>query len=300
MWKSKELVKRLTPFVAPGDAALMERHLYINSRVKAINEGVYISVDRIQTAIAERRKIAFRYFDYSPAKERVHRHDGQIYFVSPYALLWNNDIYYLVGFHEHRQQIAKFRVDRIDGLRITQEVAVQKPKDFDVSAYFTQEFSMLNGEECKVRLLCENLLMNSIIDRFGEDVATQVVDDNHFSVEAAVDLSSNFYGWVFASAGKMRIVEPQEAVALICCESGKLDGLPLNRALRDADGDIYDIVAGNFFIVGLGESDFTDLPHELAEQFAEQFRQPEMFMRVDGKIVAAPMPDEQVQGGMSY
>ena len=86
----------------------------------------------------------------------------------------------------------------------------------------------------------------------------------------------------------------------VCNEDGKLDGLPLNRALRDADGDIYDIVAGIFFIVGLGESDFTDLPHELAEQFAEQFRQPEMFMRVDDKIVAAPMPDEQVQGGMSY
>ena len=86
----------------------------------------------------------------------------------------------------------------------------------------------------------------------------------------------------------------------VCRESGKLDGLPLNRALRDADGDIYDIVAGNFFIVGLGESDFTDLPHELAERFAEQFRQPEMFMRVDDKIVAAPMPDEQAQSGMSY
>ena len=86
----------------------------------------------------------------------------------------------------------------------------------------------------------------------------------------------------------------------VCNEEGKLDGLPFNRALRDADGDIYDIVAGNFFIVGLGESDFTDLTHELAERFAEQFRQPEMFMRVDGKIVAAPMPDEQVQGGMSY
>lgn len=210
--KGRALVKRLSSFIAPGDAALLERNLYIDSRVKAINEGVYISVDRIQTAIAERKKIAFCYFDYSPSKERVHRHDGQVYSVSPYALLWNNDIYYLVGFHDHRQQVAKFRVDRIDGLKVTQKAAVQKPKDFDVSAYFTQEFSMLNGEECKVRLLCENLLMNSIIDRFGEDVATQVVDDNHFSVEATVDLSSNFYGWVFASAGKMRIVEPQEAV----------------------------------------------------------------------------------------
>ena len=87
--------------------------------------------------------------------------------------------------------------------------------------------------------------------------------------------------------GYIQAVYPyEEPVALIANESGKLDGLPLNRALRDADGDIYDIVAGNFFIVGLGESDFTDLPHELAEQFAERFRQPEMFMRVDGKIVA--------------
>ena len=105
--------------------------------------------------------------------------------------------------------------------------------------------------------------------------------------------------------GYIQAVYPfEQPVALVCRESGKLDGLTLNRALRDADGDIYDIVAGNFFIVGLGESDFTGLPHELAERFAErfaeQFRQPEMFMRVDGKIVAAPMPDEQVQGGMSY
>ena len=101
--------------------------------------------------------------------------------------------------------------------------------------------------------------------------------------------------------GHLEAVYPfEQPVVLVCCESGKLDGLPLNRALRDADGDVYDIVAGSFFIAGLGESDFTDLPHELAERFAEQFRQPEMFLRESDKIVAAPMPDEQVQGGMSY
>ena len=101
--------------------------------------------------------------------------------------------------------------------------------------------------------------------------------------------------------GYIQAVYPyEEPVALSCNEDGKLNRLPLNRALRDSDGDIYDIIAGNFFIAGLGQNDFTDLPHDLAEQFAEQFRQPEMFMRVDGKIVAAPMPDEQVQSGMSY
>lgn len=134
------------------------------------------------------------------------------YSVSPYALLWNNDIYYLVGFHDHRQQVVKFRVDRIDGLKVTQKAAVQKPKDFDVSAYFTQEFSMLTGKTCHITLLCETPLMNSIIDRFGEDAPTQIVDENHFTVEATVDLSSNFYGWVFSSGGKMKITAPQEAV----------------------------------------------------------------------------------------
>ena len=101
--------------------------------------------------------------------------------------------------------------------------------------------------------------------------------------------------------GHLEAVYPfDQPVALVCNEHGKRDGLPFNRALRDSDGDIYDIIAGDFFIVGLGQNDFTDLPHELAEQFAERFRQPEMFMRVDGKIVDAPMPDEQVQSGMSY
>ena len=210
--KSKDLVKRLSAFVAPHDTKLLNRQLYIDGRSKAINERIYISVDRIQTAIYERKKITFCYFDYSPSKERVHRHDGQVYSVSPYALLWNNDTYYLVGFHDHRQQISKFRVDRIDKMEISGETAVSKPKDFDVSEFFAQEFSMLNGKESKVTLLCQNVLMNSIIDRFGESVHTQPMDETHFKAEVTVDLSSNFYGWVFASVGKMKILGPQEAI----------------------------------------------------------------------------------------
>ena len=210
--KSKELVKRLTAFVAPGDTVLLKRHLYIDSRSKATNESIFLNVDRIQTAITERKKISFCYFDYAPSKERVLRHGGRVYSVSPFAMLWNNDTYYLVGFHEHRQQIAKFRVDRIDGLELTQRSSVKKPRGFNVTEYFSQEFSMLNGKTCRITLLCENPLMNSIIDRFGEDVPTQIVDENHFGVETTVNLSSNFYGWVFASGGKMKITAPQEAV----------------------------------------------------------------------------------------
>lgn len=86
----------------------------------------------------------------------------------------------------------------------------------------------------------------------------------------------------------------------VCNEEGKLDGLPLNRALRDEDGDIYDIVAGNFFLAGIGEDDFIDLPDELVEQFSEQFRQPEVFVNVGGRIIAYPVAEEPMQDGMSY
>ena len=107
-----------------------------------------------------------------------------------------------------------------------------------------------------------------------------------------------------AVGGYIQAVYPyDEPVALICNEEGKLDGLPLNRALRDDDGDIYDIVAGNFFIAGLGDEDFTDLSHELAEKFAEQFKHPEVFARQNGRIVVIPQPlpeEQQAQDTMSY
>ncbi len=140
---------------------------------------------------------------------------------------------------------------------------------------------------------------DQITEVWFEDVETLTIPDLAYWFEGCTNLTTAELP-LAPVIGKHAFYPFEQPVALVCCESGKLDGLTLNRALRDADGDIYDIVAGRFFIVGLGQNDFTDLPHELAEQFAERFRQPEMFMRVDGKIVAAPMPEEQTRGGMSY
>lgn len=76
----------------------------------------------------------------------------------------------------------------------------------------------------------------------------------------------------------------------ICNEEGKLMGLPLNRALFDDDGHIYDIVSGNFLIVGLGEENFTDLSPDLMEKYGEQFKYPEKFARLAGEIIAVKQP----------
>ena len=94
-----------------------------------------------------------------------------------------------------------------------------------------------------------------------------------------------------AVGGDIQAVYPyDDMVALICNEEGKYMGLPLNRALYDEEGQMYDIVAGSFLIVGLGEEDFTDLSPDLMEKFSEQFKHPEKFARIAGEIIAVKQP----------
>lgn len=211
--KSKALIQKLAAFVAPNQKQVLKRQLYVDARPKSVNESIYLTVDRIQTAIAEKKKISFQYYDYTPEKKRTLRHDGQVYSVSPYALIWNNDAYYVVGYNDARGILATFRADRIAGLETADDRIVPKPKDFDVSDYFSQDFTMRSGKECEVELLCENSLMNNIIDRFGEKVHTEIADGSHFKVVTTISLSNTFYGWVFASEGKIKILSPEEAIS---------------------------------------------------------------------------------------
>ena len=110
----------------------------------------------------------------------------------------------------------------------------------------------------------------------------------------AKEISSGLSSLQHEVGGYIQAVYPyEEPVALICDEEAKLKGSELNRVLRDEDGQIYDVVAGTFLIVGLGEDDFTSLTPEHMKQFKEKFETPEMFMRINGKLVVLPMEDER-------
>lgn len=96
--------------------------------------------------------------------------------------------------------------------------------------------------------------------------------------------------------GDIEAIYPyDDLVALVMNEEGKLMGSELNRALRDEDGNMYDIVAGDFLVVGLGEEDFDSLSPELMEKYEKQFHQPEMFIRMGRSIMAMPLPDDKVK-----
>ena len=99
-----------------------------------------------------------------------------------------------------------------------------------------------------------------------------------------------------AVGGHIEAVYPfTDPVAIVCNDEGKFNGSELNRALRDEDGQIYDIVAGDFLIVGLGDEDFSSLSPELMAKFEQQFHQPEMFVKMGRSIMALPVPDDMVK-----
>ena len=92
--------------------------------------------------------------------------------------------------------------------------------------------------------------------------------------------------------GDIQAIYPfPEPVAIVCNETAKLDGLPLNRALRDDVGEIYDIIAGTFLVVGLTKEDFGSLSPTLIQQFTRHFREPELFLRINGNILVMPMEE---------
>lgn len=210
--KSNELIGKLSSLTSNYQAKELNRKIYVDGRVKSANENIYYSIDLLQTAINSCKKVRFQYYEYTAEKKRVLKHKGQVYTFSPYDLVWCNDSYYVFGYSEgnHHDKVIKFRVDRIYKPMLTADSAVAQPKEYDIAEYCRQVFSVYDAKAYTVQLLCENSMMKSIVDRFGEKVQTKTADCGHFFATVDVSASPTFYAWVFTFGGKIRIISPNE------------------------------------------------------------------------------------------
>ncbi len=212
--KSAELIKKLESLTGRFEAAKLRRQIFIADRVKAVNEHIYYSVDAISEAVNDEKKIAFRYFTYDAEKNKVFKNGGEEYVVSPYALTVSDENYYLISHCPKHENLTHFRVDRMTGIRELDERAdsVEKimGKGFSIGAYAKKVFSMYAGESVRVNLICDEGLINAVIDRFGEDVFIGKAEDGKVTVSATVDISPTFFAWVFTFGGRMRITGPEK------------------------------------------------------------------------------------------
>lgn len=206
--KSRKMIRKLTKLSSRYQSSDLVRHLYTAGRVKPSNEKIFYVVNSITDAINTKKKISFNYTEYTPDKKKVLRQGGELYVNSPYALFWSNDFYYLIGYSEKHSSIIQFRVDRMVNIEILEENAVPAPEGFDAAEYGKKFFEMFCGEEVMVTLECENALMKTVIDKFGEEVETKRYGLEKFHANVKVAASPVFYGWIFQFCGQIKIISP--------------------------------------------------------------------------------------------
>ena len=208
--KTLALIKKIENLASVYDAQLLERQVYVRSRVKSMNESVYYNVDEISNAINRDRMIRFQYFEFTVDKARQFRHGGAPYVLSPFALMWDDENYYMLAWDEELGRMKHFRVDKMSRITTLERVRQGKEafRETDMSAYSKKVFGMFTGEESSVRLRFANHLAGAVIDRFGKDVMLMRDGEEHFTVTVDVAVSPQFFAWVFGFGDEAEILTP--------------------------------------------------------------------------------------------
>ena len=208
--KSNELIKKITGLASEYEASQLKRTVTVRGRVKTMNESIYYIVDDIHRAIAENKQIRFEYMKWTTDKKLVPRRD-EPYVMSPWALTWDDENYYLIAYDEAGDMIRHFRVDKMKQIELLDEKRAGKEqfREFDLAEYSKMSFGMFAGEKTKVKLEFKDELVGVMIDRFGKDIPIRPCGKKGWS-ETSVDvaLSNQFFGWIFGLGDAVRITGP--------------------------------------------------------------------------------------------
>ncbi|MBM6976116.1 helix-turn-helix transcriptional regulator [Intestinimonas butyriciproducens] len=214
--KSDDLIRKLEGLTSAHQARQLQRQVYVDRRVKTMNESVYYSIDKLHTALASGKAVTFRYFDYSVRKEKVFRRNGRRYTVFPHGLIWDSENYYLVGWDGAKKEVRHYRVDKMSELAVTC-LRLENGEDldrptFDMAAYAAKHFGMFSGREGKVRLRCANTMVGVMLDRFGPEVILVPDGPDHFTLTVEAVVSPQFFGWLFGLGDGVVLTSPDWAV----------------------------------------------------------------------------------------
>lgn len=214
--KSRELIGKLKTLVSEYQGGMLQRQVLIDDRVKSMNESVFYNVDEIHAAINEDRKIRFTYFKWDIHKVLVPRYGGKEFVVSPWALTWMDENYYMMAYDEWDGKMKNYRIDKMKNITITDEKrAGQKEfEEYDMARLSKSTFGMYGGPKKRVKIQLANSMCGVFLDRFGkEDISFLPLDDMHSQCSVEVNVSPQFFAWLFGLGADIRIVGPDEVVA---------------------------------------------------------------------------------------
>ena len=234
--RSRQLISKLIAMAGPSHREELRPGIMISEFIKTPNSQLLYTVQKIQQAIQSDRKITFQYFQFNLNKERVPRHDGKWYVISPYVTIWKQERYFLVGWSDEREKVVVFRIDRMGIPKLTKEIREPAPKSFNVRDYTERIFNMYDeGDMETVTLRCRHHMIDHIIDYFGKDVEPFNITEETFDVNVRVCASTTFFSWVMGYVGDMTIAGPEEVREAYCETMQKgIDGV-LSTGNADVD-----------------------------------------------------------------
>lgn len=209
--KSNALIHKLESLASVYQARQLQRQVYVDRRIKTMNESIFYNVDRLHGAIGANQVITFRYFEVNMAKQRVYRRDGALYRVTPYGLIWDNENYYLAGWDHTKEEVRHYRVDKMAEIQRTGERGKDR-EGWDLEGYTRRHFGMYAGRPCQLRLRCAASLAGVFLDRFGQDIMLVPQDEEHFTVTLDLVVSPPFWGWLFGLGQQVEVLSPTWAV----------------------------------------------------------------------------------------
>ena len=210
--KAKELTDKLKKKASRFDRVSLDRRCYVPNRVRSDNNSIFYHLDDLHAAIANDWRITFKYFYFTPKKQKAYYKKGELYTASPYALLWSDNNYYLLAYESGKMK--HFRVDKMDGIEVLTQKREGKEafKELKLTERSLRVFSMYSGKVQKVKIRFSNHLANVVIDRFGKDVVMIPDDEKHFTIHTDIEVSPQFFGWVCGLGKAVRILAPAEVV----------------------------------------------------------------------------------------
>lgn len=217
---TKELIRKITSMTSEHEAKRLKHLIVLERYVKAASSELADSIDMIHQAINDKVKVTFQYQKYTPRMTRELRDNGKNYHVVPFSLIWSNDYYYLVGRPDDGPDQKTFRVDRMVNVNLTNDSFVRP--SFSVTDFLAKSFFMYPGEVHRVEIQFVNQLINVVVDRFGDKIHVDRVDDDHFKILIDAAISEGLIRWLLTWGGDAKVLRPAHLVETMRQESLKL------------------------------------------------------------------------------
>lgn len=213
--KTKVLMQKLSGLMSRGQAAQTAGKTQMNLRPKFENEEIYYVIDAVNRAIAEKKKILFLYRHYVIRGTQIVQDEGRRFLISPYALIWDNDRYYLAGNYEKYDDISVYRLDRMKHVELSGQNArpfqeVSEYRDhFDAADYAVKTFHLYHGDLQTVVLRCKDRALEPLLDQFGNEFDLFDGCEDTFSVRVNVLVGEGFIEWLLQYGDRISVLSPQ-------------------------------------------------------------------------------------------